>query len=72
MGREKYFTAALRVKPLPQAAGTQYFSTADDDEEVPAAERPAPLLEVLPQAGDRRHCGSSFELVLDATVPLLG
>ena len=58
--------------PTPQAAGTQYFSTAVDDVEVPAAERPAPLLEVLPQVGDWRHCGSGFELVLNATVPPLG
>ena len=73
-GREKNFTAALRVMPppLPQAAGTQYFSKAVDDEEVPAAERPPPLREVGPQPGDRRHGGIGYELVLSNAVPQLG
>ena len=34
--------------------------------------RPAPLVEVRPQMGYKRHCGSGFELVLDVTVPQLG
>ena len=55
--------------PTPQAAGTEYFSTAVDDEEVPAAERPAPLMEVLPQVGLERHGGIGYELVLSSTVP---
>ena len=58
--------------PTPQAAGTQYFYTAVDDEEVPAAERPPPLREARPQEGTRRHMGMAFELVLDNVVPQLG
>ena len=42
-----------------------------DEEIAPAAERPQPLREVGPRPGDMRHCGSSFELVLNATVPQL-
>ena len=57
--------------PIPQAAGAQYYAMTPD-EEAPAAERPPPLREVGPQPGDRRHCGSGFELVVDATVPQLG
>ena len=57
---------------LPQAAGAQFFSLGDDDVEAPAAMRPAPLDEVRPQMGYKRHCGSGFELVLDVTVPQLG
>ena len=58
--------------PPPQAAGAQYF-TLDDDEIAPAATRPAPPEEVQPQPGELgRHCGSGYELVLDATVPQLG
>ena len=56
----------------PQAAGAQFFSLGDDDVEAPAAVRPAPLDEVRPQMGYKRHCGSGFELVLDVTVPQLG
>ena len=55
----------------PQAAGAQYFSM-DDDVVAPAAVRPAPLDEVRPQMGYKRHCGSGFELVLDVTVPQMG
>ena len=58
--------------PPPQAAGAQFFSLGDDDVEAPAAMRPAPLDEVRPQMGYKRHCGSGFELVLDVTVPQLG
>ena len=43
-----------------------------DEEEAPAASRPAPVEEVQPLGRDGRHCGSSYELVLDATVPQLG
>ena len=57
---------------LPQAAGAQFFSLGDDDVEAPAAVRPAPLVEVRPQLGYQRHCGSGFELVLDVTVPQMG
>ena len=57
--------------PSFQAAGAQYFSM-DDDEEAPAAARPAPVEEVQPPGRQERHCGSGFELVLDATVPQLG
>ena len=57
---------------LPQAAGAQFFSLGDDDVEAPAAVRPAPLDEVRPQMGYKRHCGSGFELVLDVTVPQMG
>ena len=52
----------------PQAAGAQYF-TMDDDEEAPAATRPAPLVEVQSQAGLGRHGGIGFELVLSFAVP---
>ena len=48
------------------------MDTGEDDGSAPAAERPAPLLEVLPQAGLRRHTGEAFELVLDPVVPQLG
>ena len=57
--------------PSFQAAGAQYFSM-DDDEEAPAAARPAPVEEVQPPGRQERHCGSGFDLVLDATVPQLG
>ena len=56
--------------PPPRAASTVYFSL-DDDEDVLAA-WPTPLVEVRPQMGYERHCGSGFELVLDVTVPQLG
>ena len=52
----------------PQAAGAQYFRM-DDDEEAPAAWRPAPLMEVQPQARLGRHGGIGFELVLSFAVP---
>ena len=38
----------------------------------PPGTRPAPLVEVPPQTGYERHCGSGFELVLDVTVLQLG
>ena len=60
------FTAQLRVKPLPQAAGAQYHSL--HDEEPPAAERPAPVEEVQPPERHGRHFGIGFELVLDIAV----
>ena len=50
----------------PQAAGAQYFCMGDV-EEVPAAERPTPLLEVWPQVWEER-----LQLVLDVTVPQMG
>ena len=60
--------------PPPQAAGAVYFEmdNREDDGSAPAAGRPAPLLEVLPQKGTRRHTGSGYELVLDPVVPQLG
>ena len=46
---------------------------ADEDEGVaPAAGRPAPFPEVLPQAGLERHGGIGYELVLANAVPQLG
>ena len=62
-----YCTAVFRKMP-----SAQFFSLGDDDVEAPAAVRPAPLVEVRPQMGYKRHCGSGFELVLDVTVPQLG
>ena len=38
----------------------------------PPGTRPAPLVEVRPQTGCERHCGSGFELVLEVTVPQFG
>ena len=60
--------------PPPQAAGAQYFAmNADEDEGMaPAAGRPAPFPEVLPQAGLGRHGGVGYELVLANAVPQLG
>ena len=37
-----------------------------------AAARPAPLVEVQPQAGFGRHSGFHYEIILDARVPRLG
>ena len=54
----------------PRAASTVYFRL-DDDGDVLAA-RPAPLVEVRPQEGEERHCGSGFELLLSVTVPQMG
>ena len=58
----------------PQAAGAVYFEmdTGEDDGSAPAAGRPAPLLEVLPQGGLGRHGGIGYELVLSTAVPQLG
>ena len=52
--REKNYTAMIRKMPPPpppQAAGAQHFAmdAGEDVGEAPAAGRPAPLLEVLPQ-----------------------
>ena len=57
----------------PQAAGAQHFAmdAGRTMEEAPAAGRPAPLLEVRPQEGLRRHTGVGFELLLDPVVPQL-
>ena len=46
--------------------------TPDVEKIAPVASRPAPMEEVRPLGRDGRHCGSGFELVLDATVPQLG
>ena len=50
----------------PQAAGAVYFEmdTGEDDGSAPAAARPAPLMEVLPQVGLERHDGIAYELVI--------
>ena len=40
----------------PEAAGAQYFAmTPDEEEGAPAASRPAPVEEVRPLDGMRRH-----------------
>ena len=66
------YTATTGETPPPEAAGAQYFAMTPDEEGAPAASRPAPMEEVRPQGRDWRHCGSGFELVLNATVPQLG
>ena len=48
-----------------------YEMETGEDGSAPAAGRPAPLMEVLPQAGLGRHGGIGFELVLSNTVPQL-
>ena len=57
----------------PQAAGAVYFEmdTGEDDGSAPAAARPAPLMEVLPQVGLGRHDGIAYELVQALDAPLL-
>ena len=56
----------------PQAAGAQFFAmdTGEDVGDAPAAERPAPLLEVLPQVWVQRR---TVEQIVDPVpvVPLL-
>ena len=56
----------------PQAAGAQYFAmdTGEDVGDAPAAERPAPLLEVLPQVWVQRR---TVEQIVDPVpvVPML-
>ena len=51
-GRELKFTAAFQEipPPPPQAAGAVYYEmdTWEDDGSAPAAGRPAPLMEVMP------------------------
>ena len=58
--------------PTPQAAGAQHFAmdAGEDVGEAPAAVRPAPLLEVLPQERVQRR---TVELIVDCVpeVPLL-
>ena len=71
-GRETNYTATLRKMLPPQAAGAQHFAmdAGEDDGEAPAAGRPAPLLEVLPQERVRRR---TVEQIVDCVpeVPLL-
>ena len=45
------------------------MDTGEDVGEAPAAGRPAPLMEVLPQVGLGRHGGMGYELVLASAVP---
>ena len=60
------------------AAGAQHFAmdAGEDDGEAPAAGRPAPLLEVLPQVGVQWHTveqrieHTAYVQILDAPVPL--
>ena len=67
-GGKKNFTAALQVKSPPPRRLAQCFSM-DDDDEAPAAARPAPVEEAQPQAGIGRHGGIGHELVLTNAVP---
>ena len=66
------YTATLRKMLPPQAAGAVYFEmdTGEDDGSAPAAARPAPLLEVLPQARVQQR---TVEQIVDPVpvVPLL-
>ena len=58
----------------PPAAGPQYFSF-DDDDGPAEGRRPDALREPASHGSSQcnvRHCGSGYELVLDATVPQLG
>ena len=73
MRRELNYTAAPADAPH-QAAGAQYFAmdAGEDTVQAPAAERPAPLLEVLPLVGLALHGGIGSELVLASAVPQLG
>ena len=50
-----------------------YFEmdTGEDDGSAPAAARPAPLMEVLPQVGLERHDGIAYELVQALDAPVL-
>ena len=67
------YTATVRCMPPPEAAGAEYYAMTPDEEfKAPAASRPAPVEEVRPQEHGVRHCGSGYELVLDATVPQMG
>ena len=70
--RETNYTATLRKMLPPQAAGAQHFAMdpGEDDGEAPAAGRPTPLLEVLPQERVQRR---TAEQIVDPVplVPLL-
>ena len=71
-GNELLFTAKFRNIPPPQAAGARYFAmdAGEDVGEAPAAGRPAPLLEVLPQERVQRR---TAEQIVDPVlvVPML-
>ena len=45
------------------------MDAGEDVGEAPAAGRPAPLMEVLPQVGLGRHGGIGYELVLASALP---
>ena len=47
------------------------MDTGEDDGSAPAAARPAPLTEVLPQVGLERHDGIAYELVQALDAPVL-
>ena len=72
-GGDASIRPSFRLKSLPPLPGGWHTALYHGyGEEVPASERPTPLLEVWPQVRHERHCGSGFELVLDATVPQMG
>ena len=71
-GNELHYTAKFRNIPPLQAAGAQHFAmdAGEDVGEAPAAGRPAPLLEVLPQERVQQR---TAEQIVDPVpvVPLL-
>ena len=71
-GRETNYTAAHRTKPLPQEPGTQYYNLNDECVPELSGMRPAALQEPRSQAGDERHGGVGWELVINTSVPQLG
>ena len=58
---------------IPPPAGTQHFKLDDEDSVSELyGGRPAELEEPRPQAGDERHGGVGWELVMNTSVPQLG
>ena len=66
-----HYTATFRSMSSPQAAGARTFAmdAGEDVGEAPAAERPAPLLEVLPQEWVQRRTVEQIDPV--PVVPML-